>query len=160
MTQSGSLLHLHTTEPLSSSWVTTLENLSSPPPLLAPLLRQDLAGETGIPPNSILPIKNYHCEMEPTIGPGILVLRALSIALNAATDFLRTKEEVGTEPEADAPPFVKTKVAPRRLPLCLALWGFHVASMGSAPFPCTGPCMLPATVCGGGPEWLGTAGLC
>jgi hypothetical protein len=50
---------------------------------------QEVSAKTGVPRNSIVPIKNYCTEFEPTVKPGILILRGVYEALNAATDYLR-----------------------------------------------------------------------
>lgn len=65
---------------------------------------QEIASKAGIPRNSIFPLKNFHSEPEPSSNTGILILRALHEALNAAKDFHRdlildsegtSKEKVG-----------------------------------------------------------------
>jgi hypothetical protein len=48
-----------------------------------------VSAKTGVPRNSIVPIKNYCTEFEPTVKPGILILRGVYEALSAATDYLR-----------------------------------------------------------------------
>jgi hypothetical protein len=50
---------------------------------------QEVSAKTGVPRNSIVPIKNYCTEFEPTALPGILILRGVYEALSAATDYLR-----------------------------------------------------------------------
>jgi hypothetical protein len=48
-----------------------------------------VSAKTGVPRNSIVPIKNYCTEFEPRVKPGILILRGVYEALSAATDYLR-----------------------------------------------------------------------
>lgn len=54
---------------------------------------QELSGLTGIPLNCILPVKNFHCEMEVERDVGMHVLKALREILNTATTNFRMMED-------------------------------------------------------------------
>lgn len=70
------------------------------------LTLQEVSAKTGVPRNSIVPVKNYCTEFEPTVKPGILILRGVHEALSAATDYLREY----TDPVGPSGEFKKTKV--------------------------------------------------
>lgn len=71
---------------------------------------QALALRAGVPRNSIVPVKNYSTEYEPSLAAGILILRGVYEALNCATDYLRKAAE-GAEFDTSGE-FKKFKVTP------------------------------------------------